>query len=272
MPASVSTEAEFNSLATSVKTIADRVTVLEVDVAKLKDAAVPSPTPTPTPNPTALFTEDFSGYGDYVVAQGTSTKDGKMKNVWGKVNIMHDTSGYFARVESPYSGDGNGISALFLTNTAFGDCKISYKVRLNKYTWTAPLNYHGAWFMARYTDVTHHYYEYLQKDGDIEVGKKDNLPTDVELEHQLFVGPQPHFEAPVLGKWYTFEWSMKNNTDGSITITISGDNGTGMKQLYNFTDSTQNGHLPTDKVKSGKFGPYVEDAQCDYTKIVVTAL
>lgn len=46
---SVPTEAEFNSLATSVKTIADRVTVLEADVAKLKDAAIPSPTPTPTP-------------------------------------------------------------------------------------------------------------------------------------------------------------------------------------------------------------------------------
>ena len=262
MTVTVPSSSEFSDLALQVTALKDLTAKLDARITKLE---------TP-PTPTALFSEDFSGYGDYAIPQGGLTKDGKMKNIWGIVNVMHDASGYFARVESPYNGDGNGISALFLTVATFSDVKISYKVRLNKYTWTTPLNYHGAWFMQRYTDVTHHYYEYCQKDGDIEVGKKDNLPSDTALEHQLFVGPQPHFENPVIGKWYTFEWSMKNKSDGSIDITISGDNGTGMKQIYFFNDAAQTGHLPTDLVKTGRFGPYIEDAQADFTKIVVTAL
>ena len=234
--------------------------------------------PPPPPPSNILFEEHFDGFGDYSIPVGGQTKDNKMKNIWGIVNIMHDTDGYFARVESPYNGDGNGISALFLTIQNFNNCKVTYKVRTVRFTWTSPRNYHGPWFMQRHSDNTHHYYEYLQRDGDIEVGKKDNLPTDTYPEHQLFVGAQPHFIVPVLGKWYTFEWTMKNNADGTIFITINGDDGTGMKPIYSFIDkdfSSTKGplyHAPTQQIMNGRLGPYVEDAVADFRDIIVTAI
>lgn len=234
----------------------------------------------PPPPSNILFEEHFDGFGDYSIPIGSQTKDNKMKNIWGIANVMHDVDGYFLRLETPYNGDGNGISALFLTNQSFSDCKVTWKSRIIRYTWTNPTNYAAPWFMQRYTDVTHHYYEYLQRDGDFEVGKKDNLSTDTYLERQLFVGPQPHLIVPVKNVWYTYEWTMKNNTDGTISITLGGNNGPGtaVQNVYNYIDHDETAtkgqyyHLPTQQIYSGRLGPYGEDVVADYKDIVVTAL
>jgi hypothetical protein len=60
MPASVPLASEFNSLATSVQTIADRVTALEGRVTKLETA---TPTPTPTTAGTKLYAPMFMWVG-----------------------------------------------------------------------------------------------------------------------------------------------------------------------------------------------------------------
>lgn len=227
-----------------------------------------------------LFEEKFEGFGDYSIPQGSMTKDNKMKNIWGIANVMHDTEGSFLRLETPYHGDGAGVSALFLTNQTFSDCKITWKSRIIRYTWTTPTNYAAPWFMRNYTDVTHHYYEYLQRDGDFEVGKKDNLSTDTYLERQLFVGPQPHLIVPVKDVWYTYEWTAKNNPDGTISHILGGDTGPGtpIKNVYNYTDKDETAtkgqyyHLPTQQLHAGRLGPYGEDVVADYKEIIVTSL
>lgn len=267
------TKLETANTATNTQLAVLKATDLDFDsrLDKLEGGTTP---PIPPPPTNVLFSEDFSGYGDYQIFNGDLTHDGKMKNHWGIINIMHDASGYFARVESPYTGDGNGISAMLLTVASFSNAKVSYKVRTNKFTWTNSLNYHGAWFMARHSDNNHHYYEYMQKDGDLEVGKKDNLSTDTYPERQLFVGPQPHFGSPVLGRWYTDEWSTKNNADGTVTITFARDG----IPIYNFTDSgvgttdLQHHAITQQLLNGGRWGPYVEDAQCDYARMIITAL
>jgi hypothetical protein len=255
----------------------------DVELRKTLETPAPNPTPTPTPTPdpsTILFKEDFSGFGDYEILQGQNTKDGKMKNIWGIMNVMHDAEGSFVRIETPYHGDGGGVSALLLTNQSFGDCKITYKSRIIRYTWTAPTNYAAPWFMRNYTDVTHHYYEYLQRDGDFEVGKKDNLSTDSYLERQLFCGPQPHLMVPLKNVWYTYEWTSKSNADGTISHILGGNTGPGtaVQNVYNYTDHDETStkgqyyHLPTTQLQAGRLGPYGEDIVADYKDIVVTSI
>lgn len=131
-------------------------------------------------------------------------------------------------------------------------------------------NWEVAWFMWHYTDGWHHYYMLIQKDGGLELGRKD-YATQIEQQQFLVTNGNtaPSF---VMGQWYNVKirmvgFNIKVWIDGTLQCNITDDGTFGY-------DSNGGGipPAPTAAMLHGTCCFYGEDSDCYYDNFVMRAL
>ena len=162
--------------------------------------------------------------------------------------------------------------AVFVRNrTKFYDFELTFDMRTVSQNRTpTPNNWEVGWLIFRYTDDWHHYYMLIQRDGGLELGRKDYFP---HVEQQQFLVTNAN-NAPtfVLGQWYNFKLRcVKNNIrvwiDGVSQCNITDDGSFGFDSATGGTPPA-----PSSALYGGYFGPYNEDAAVEYDNVVCRAL
>jgi len=133
---------------------------------------------------------------------------------------------------------------------------------------TPPNNWEVAWIFFGLSDQFHHYYLYIQKDGGLELGRKDN---NTSTEAQIFLATtgntEPTFALNRLDKIRIRKEEQHievwvNNTKYIDIV----DDGT----VGNFGEVEP--FAPTEAMYEGFIGPYVEDAEGFYSNWTITPI
>lgn len=133
-----------------------------------------------------------------------------------------------------------------------------------------PNNWETAWCIFRYTDDWHHYYMLIQRDGGLEVGRKDYV---TQIEEQIFLVTNAN-NAPifVLNQWYNIRircvgFNIKIWINDVLQCNILDDGTFG-------TDSNTGGlpAPPTSQLLGGYIGFYSEDAETEFDNFAIRAL
>jgi hypothetical protein len=173
---SVPTEAEFNSLAASVKTIADRVTAAEAEITKLK--AVPAPTPTPTTN----VYDDFN-YAYTFPSNGSLSPNGKWKLEYTSNGYAKVENGSLVMQPGGSTLTNTGGSAKVNSTKQFANFRATYYVTTEAQVYADKAGWMSAWTIFRFVDKWRHWYIGIGLDH-IEIGKKD-APTSITDQNQI---------------------------------------------------------------------------------------
>jgi hypothetical protein len=129
-------------------------------------------------------------------------------------------------------------------------------------------NWETAWIFFGLTDQSHHYYLYIQKDGGLELGRKD---MEVWEERQIFLkttaNNSPTFQ---FSRYYKIRIMKVSNR---IQVWVDG------VQYIDYTDDGKSGNdqgklpkPPSAEMYEGFIGPYVEDAEGYFTNWVIKPL
>jgi hypothetical protein len=123
--------------------------------------------------------------------------------------------------------------------------------------------------MWHYTATNHHYYGLIQRNGGLEVGKKD-FPEVIEQQVFLLTtgDTSPSFS---LGQWYNIKirmvgYSIKIWIDGVLRCDIIDEPGEGNLNGQPYMEP------PSADMLHGHFCFYSEDAQVHYDNFVIRQL
>ncbi len=237
-----------------------------------------------------IIFEDTFQSGNYNLAEGATSADGKWKNIYNGFG----SSGVHT-IQTPSTRTGNcfflnpqvnqgGTSAtLVRTVPSFDNFGWTFYMRtISQHHGASGANWETAWVMFRYTDDTHHYYMYIKKDGGIEIGGKDYVKigtTQIQTpdgvtrnisdlnpqsqDQQFFLDTSASVGTPVLGTWYKVRLEVVGasikvwvNDVLKVNIVDNGSTGSWLGSSKTFTPSSQ--------MSTGYNALYVEDALVEY--------
>ena len=213
---------------------------------------------TVNPQLKGIFRDDFAS-SSWSLKDGQNSPDGKWYCRYagfGETRIVtyKGTKAMKLRPALPATPDGTRACST-VARQKFKDFDMTVYMSTEKQTRVNGNNWETAWIFFRLTDQSHHYYVYLQKDGGLELGKKD---MDVWEERQVFlkVTDLPPFQ---FSKWYKVRilcvgYHIKVWVDDVKYIDIE-DNG----KIGNFGNVAP--HPPSAQMLEGFIGPYCEDAE-----------
>lgn len=162
--------------------------------------------------------------------------------------------------------------SVFLRNKQlFRDFECVFDMRTVAHNRTpTPNNWETAWIIFRFTDNWHHYYMLIQRDGGLEVGRKDYAE---QIDQQIFLVTNAN-DAPTftLGKWYNVRMKCIANhiqiwIDNVLQCDITDDGSFGF-------DSNTSGlpPPPTSQMLEGYFVFYSEDAEVEFDNFGIRQL
>ncbi len=237
------------------------------------------------------FQDDF-GSGNYTLNGGQISPNKLWKCIYtgfGTVGVQllqNPTNGRTGSCMSirPQVNQSGTSACLVLSEPQFGDFDTEFYMRTFASTRSSPRNWETAWFMFRYTDNTHHYYFYIGRNGNVEIGKKDyvkvgtnqiktpdgKVTTVNNQDQQVFLKTDGKVVF-TLQKWYKIRlivkgYNIKLYIDDKLIadITDNGTTGSWLGQKVNFKPSTT--------MLKGKLGMYGEDSNDEYDNIIVNDL
>lgn len=152
-----------------------------------------------------------------------------------------------------------------------------WEVRMATLSQTSPQqnNWETAWLFFHQTDQSHHYACYIQKDGDIEVSKKD-METWEERQIFLKTTNKPNSPGFEFKKWYNIKIRMEGFR---IQVWVNGkqyvdivDDGT-IGNFGKLPDGTPRPrHPPSEQMSHGLCGYYCEDSWAVFDRSRITPL
>ena len=221
---------------------------------------------------TTLFSDAFPS--SYVLNGGNTSPDGKWYCEYtGGGSVGTRTSSDGKRVLYMYpaiaiSSTGSDTHASqVLTTQTFTNFELTFRMRTIRQLRQnfPPKNWEVGWVMWSYSNradlnnrSVNHYYFVPKPHGD-ELGKKDNIETNPALEQQIFLGGQVGNVDVVIGQWYDVKVRFK---DFHIQVWM------GATLIYDITDVPNN---PT-RMRTGKIGLYCEDAEVEFTDVMVKSV
>lgn len=224
---------------------------------------------------TKLFCEDFETKSINFTADGQTSSDGKWKCVYKSNGVATSADGTFYIKPEFVSGQTRAVNVQ--TTAQYGNFEVDFWMKTDSQNrGTLGANWEVGWFMWHYTDKVHHYFLQLQKNGQVEIGRKD-YSTIIEQEIYLYTSGAGKVANPI-GTWHNYNLTVTKIATGSqrIILKIDGiqicditDNGTiGSDSNKNYARPDP----PSTQIENGKFGLYCEDAAVRYDNIVVKVL
>lgn len=219
------------------------------------------------------FKDNFDS-SSWDLDDGQSTSDWNCNYNSGGTADIRTTTGKTGKVHYQKPAYVNGETrAVYVRNKVqYYDFEAVWDMRTVSHNRTpaSPNNWEVAWCIFRYTDDWHHYYFLIQRDGGLEVGRKDYA---TQVEQQQFILTNTN-DAPTfaLNQWYNIRlrcvgYNIKIWIDGTLRCNITDDGTFGL-------DSNTGGlpPAPTAQMLGGYIGFYNEDAEVEFDNFVIRAL
>lgn len=218
---------------------------------------------------TGTFKDDFAN-SNWTIKDGQNSNDGKWYCRYAgygtvKSTTYKGTKAMMIKPAVPSTPDGTRACSV-VTRQKFKDFDMSFNMSTERQTRANGNNWEVGWIFFRQTDQSHHYYLYIQKDGGLELGKKD---MDIWEERQVFLKTTPN-DRPAFrfSKWYKIRircvgFHIEVWVDGIKLIDVVDDGSIG-------NDRGKLPPPPSKQMLEGFIGPYCEDAEAYYDRFVIT--
>lgn len=184
----------------------------------------------------------------------------------------------------PYSTTNTGTATnatLTLSEQEFTNFDLTFYVRTKRSLKSTPKSWETAWLLFRFntagfptTDPRahfHHYYFLIHRTGKVEFGRKDNT---TQMEEQTFLSTSA-VVTYADNKFYKIRIKAVGNhftiwIDGIQKIDLTDDGTVGTRVQQNVGPIAV--QPPSTFMSSGKFGPYAEDAEGEWSPFMVAPL
>lgn len=221
------------------------------------------------PKLTGTFRDDFAN-------SSWSLKDGQSTEKWHcryagygetKVVTYKGTKAMKLKPAVPATPDGTRACSV-IARQKFKDFDMTFMMSTEKQTRAKGNNWEVGWVFFRQSDKSHHYAFHIQKDGGIQLSKKD---MDVWEEREIFLkvtaNDKPRFK---FSKWYKVRiraigYHIEIWVDGIKYIDLVDDGTIG--NFGKLKDGTPRPRYPPSaQMLEGFIGPYCEDAEVYYDR------
>jgi len=236
----------------------------------------------PTPNPSVLFSDTFAGYPNGLITNeyaywSPGSAGAKNSSTWEMTSgslFAENSAGWtgIPDVGAPNADSSNANnSAVFRLTTKradFGDVAVSFDLLnqgLSATAGTPPVDWDGVHVFLRYqTEYNLYYASVNRRDNTVIVKKKvPGGPSNGGTYYNL--GSYGSHTVPY-NVWQKVKATVKNNTDGSVTIQLFADG----QLVFSVTDNGSIGGAPIRS--AGKVGIRGDNANLKFKNFTVTPL
>lgn len=232
---------------------------------------------TVNPNLIGTFKDDFAN-SNWSLKDGQDSPDGKWHcryNGFGEVKVVTYKSTKAMKLKPAIPSTPTGTRACsIVTRQKFKDFDMTFNMSTERQTRTNGNNWEVGWIFFSQTDRSHHYALHIQKDGGLQLSKKD---YDIWEEREVFLkvtsNDQPKFR---FSRWYQIRikkvgYHIEVWVDGVKFIDIIDDGTIG--NFGKLPDGSPRPRIPPSaQIAEGFIGPYCEDAEVYYDRFVINPL